>query len=167
MATELYFDTARLGRMCPHARKAEQDFLKLASQLGSSLYFERFLVEGHAALPVSLQSRVPNLQCWQGVTGLKRGRKQFVGHQPEGEVIFSSQSRPLISLAARCLFERCDSVLATDLEWPPYLAALKRDAVRAERRLHVLQLRQRVLARGMDASLLADTIVDEYTRRGQ
>ncbi len=38
MTTELYLDTARLGRMCRGARVAEQDFATLASQLGSSLY---------------------------------------------------------------------------------------------------------------------------------
>jgi hypothetical protein len=57
MTTELYFDTARLGRMCKEARQAEQDFSKLASQLGSSLYWERFLAEGFEALPTSLRDR--------------------------------------------------------------------------------------------------------------
>ena len=36
MGTELYLDTARLGRMCPGARLAEQEFGWLVSRLGSS-----------------------------------------------------------------------------------------------------------------------------------
>ena len=50
MPAEIYLDTARLGRMCPGARRAEQAFATLASQLGSSLYLERFLAHGFESL---------------------------------------------------------------------------------------------------------------------
>ena len=46
MSTELYLDTARLGRMCRGARTAEQEFAGLVSQLRSTLYFGRFLTDG-------------------------------------------------------------------------------------------------------------------------
>ena len=51
MSTELYLDTARLGRMCRGARLAEQDFGRLVGRLGSSLYLEQFLADGFRSLP--------------------------------------------------------------------------------------------------------------------
>src|SRR5690606_18579599 len=129
MTTELYFDTARLGRMCMEARQAEQDFSKLASQLGSSLYWERFLAQGFDALPASLRRRSSALACSNGLTGLERRLASFVSLPETGSVLMAGQSRTLITLAAECLYQKCNRVLATDLDWPPYLAILKRTAV--------------------------------------
>ena len=67
MSTELYLDTARLGRMCHGASRAERDYSKLVSQLGSSLYLERFLTEGYRALPHDLKARHRHLRCWPGM----------------------------------------------------------------------------------------------------
>jgi len=166
MATELYFDTARLGRMCTEARKAERDFAKLASQLGSSLYFERFLAEGFRSLPSKLGDRLPGLHCWEGIAGLKRGLQQFVSLPDDGQVLLASQSSTLITLAAELLFRHCDSVLATDLEWPPYLVVLKRTANRFGKRLVVTPVRQRVLSGQLDRATLTQEIVDAYLHAG-
>ena len=65
MQAELYLDTARLGRMCRGACSAEQDFVRLVSQLGSSLYLEQFLADGFRSLPNSIRRGVPRLSCWQ------------------------------------------------------------------------------------------------------
>ena len=54
MASTLYLDTARLGRMCPEAQAADHDFARLAGEEGCSLYFEQFLRWGYMALPQSL-----------------------------------------------------------------------------------------------------------------
>ena len=78
MSTELYLDTARLGRMCRGARLAEQDFGRLVGRLGSSLYLEQFLAEGFWSLPHSIKRRVPQLSCWQGVGGFRRGLAEFM-----------------------------------------------------------------------------------------
>ncbi|MBX3438999.1 MAG: aminotransferase class V-fold PLP-dependent enzyme, partial [Planctomycetaceae bacterium] len=162
MATELYLDTARLGRMCTEAHKAERDFAKLASQLGSSLYWERFLVSGFDALPASLRRRCAALECWWGLAGLRRGLADFVSLPPAGAMLLAGQSRTLITLAAESLFGRCRRVLATDLEWPPYLAVLKQAALRHGKSLHVLPLRGRVLTAGCDRSELIERIVSAY-----
>jgi hypothetical protein len=164
MATELYFDTARLGRMCPSARKAEQDFSKLASQLGSSLYWERFLTQGYGALPPSLRRRSPALSCWSGLAGLKHGLAEFASLPAGGKVLLAGQSCTLITLAAECLFQKCTRVLATDLEWPPYLAILKRIAVRHGKTLCVLSLRHQVLIAGCNRQELAQSLVSRYFR---
>jgi hypothetical protein len=145
MATELYFDTARLGRMCRSACSAEQDFTKLARQLGSSLYWERFLVEGFDSLPDSLRGRCSGLSCWTGLANFQQGLADFVSLPTDGAVLFAGQSRTLMTLAAECLFQRCQRVFATDLEWPPYLAILKSAAVRHGKILRVLPVRHAVL----------------------
>ena len=162
MATELYFDTARLGRMCTEARQAEQDFSKLASQLGSSLYWERFLVRGFDTLPAALRRRSAALSCWSGLTGLQQGLADFVSLPPDGSVILAGQSQTLITLAAESLFRKCRTVLTTDLAWPPYLAVLKQAAVRYGKSLHVLPVRQKVLAGKCDRRTLSKMIVSAY-----
>jgi aspartate aminotransferase-like enzyme len=164
MTTELYFDTARLGRMCTEARQAEQDFSKLASQLGSSLYWERFLAEGFEALPTSLRRRSPALSSWNGLTGLQRRLANFVLLPETGSALMAGQSRTLITLAAECLYQKCNRVLATDLEWPPYLAILKRIAVQHGKSLHVCPLRQQVLSANLGRQAMVDSLVSAYSR---
>ena len=44
--TQLYLDTARLGRMTLRAQQAYLDFVRLAGDEGGSLLFERFLQFG-------------------------------------------------------------------------------------------------------------------------
>lgn len=166
MTTVLYFDTARLGRMCRGAYSAERDFSKLASQHGSSLYFERFLADGHESLPKKLRDRLPGLQSWLGVSELKHGLKRFVALPVDGSALLASQSRTLITLAAECLFGRCERVLATDLEWPPYLAALKRTTVRHGKQLHVARERQQVLSGSVAKTALIEKVVDAYREGG-
>jgi len=59
MKAEIFLDTARLGRMCPGARRAEQSFARLVSQLGSSLYLEQFLLNGYAFVRVPVDNPIP------------------------------------------------------------------------------------------------------------
>ena len=63
MSTELYLDTARLGRMCNGARLAEQDFGRLVGRLGSSLYLEQFLADGFRSLPNTISLLDTNENC--------------------------------------------------------------------------------------------------------
>ena len=153
MGTELYLDTARLGRMCPEARRAEQHFAKLVSQLGSSLYFDRFLRDGYRELPYSLRRHVPYLRSWHGVAGLKQRIRDLTGLPPL-PVLLASRSTVWMHVAAKCLFAKCHSVLTTDLEWPPYLAILKRTARATNGQLTVCRLRC------MHPHLTKQTIVD-------
>jgi len=141
MHTDLYLDTARLGRMCPTAVRAEQDFAKLVSQLGSSLYFERFLVEGFSALPDCYQIECPTLGCWKGIERLKRDFAQFV-NAPGYSVSFFGQSRSLIESTVNCLLGKSNRILTTDLEWPPYIDALTLAAHQQNKSVVVCCLRE-------------------------
>jgi len=166
MTTELYLDTARLGRMCRGARVAEQDFATLASQLGSSLYLENFLTSGFCSLPLSCRKRVPNLRCWDGITGLKRRFGQFV-NQPDGcPISFFSQSQTLIRFAAECLFRSAKRVLMTDLAWPAYLHLLQDTARKRNASLHILPLEDLVFNDQIDASAVVDRLLHSYHAQG-
>jgi len=146
MHTELYLDTARLGRMCRGARTAEQEFGWLVGQLGSSLYLERFLTHGFPSLPKRFARRVPHLQCWSGVAGFGQALGSFVG-QPAGlSTHFFGQSSSLIRFAAECLFARSRRVLVTDLAWPAYLQVLRQVAAEQNREVHVVPLRHLVMS---------------------
>lgn len=130
--------------MCSRARRAEQDFATLVSQLGSSLYFDDFLWRGHAALPDALQSLTPGLRHWKGIPLLRRGFTR-IADAPHGSTTFASQSRYLIDLAAASLFGKADCVLATDLEWPPYLAALTEYAKTRNKRIIIVEVMEDLL----------------------
>ena len=141
MNTELYLDTARLGQMCRRARMAEQEFARLVSQLRSPLYSGQFLTDGFEALTSCDRRQFPTLRCWSGVTEFKREFGRFVS-QPSCPTFLFSASQSLIRFAAECLFDSADTVLTTDLAWPPYLEALKKVAARCNATLHVVRLRK-------------------------
>ena len=166
MTTELYLDTARLGRMCRGARMAEQDFGRLVSRLGSSLYLERFLANGFRALPGHLRKRVPQLRCWQGVAGFRQGIADFVGQPQGGTAHFFSQSSALLRFAADCLFERAQRVLVTDLGWPAYTAALNDIAIARHKSLSVVSLKDQLLRDKIDDHDLIEQVVAAYGQRG-
>ena len=138
MSTELYLDTARLGRMCNGARLAEQDFGRLVGRLGSSLYLEQFLAEGFESLPNSIKRGVPSLLCWQGVAGFRRSLAEFIQQPLDCPTYFFGQSSSLIRFAARCLYRNASRVLTTDLAWPAYADALKTIANEQGKSLHVV-----------------------------
>lgn len=50
--------------MSPSAQRAQLDFVRLAAEEPSSLYFEQFLRDGCTAWPSSYQSRFPGLATW-------------------------------------------------------------------------------------------------------
>jgi len=144
MDSELYLDTARLGRMCHGARSAEQDFCWLVSQLGSSLYLERFLTHGFESLPRRLRRRAPGLGCWQGVQQLGESLGRFV-HQPrELPAFFFGQSTEMIRFAVESLLSRVHRILVTDLCWPPYLRVLQQAANKLDRELCVVAVKDMI-----------------------
>jgi aspartate aminotransferase-like enzyme len=166
MGTELYLDTARLGRMCPGARLAEQEFGWLVSRLGSSLYLEQFLMHGVQSLPVRYRRRVPHLQCWRGVAGFRQGLAEFVSQPAACETHCFTQSSSLLRFAADCLFDRAYRVLVTDLGWPAYTATLHDMAFARRKSLHVVSLKDQVLHDGLDENDLIEQIVAAYQQRG-
>lgn len=162
MATERFFDAARLGRMRPTAQRADRDFTQLASRLGSPLYWGEFLSRGYEGLPLRLRAALPGLAPWRGVGGLQASLADLVRLPASGRVFLAERSSTLVTLAAEALFERCERVLATDLEWPPYLALLKRVAHRTGKGLVVARVRQRVLAGDHAAAHLIERVVTRY-----
>lgn len=145
MPTEIYLDTARLGRMCRGARLAEQDFGRLVGRSASSLYLERFLSHGYRALPTRVSRRVPQLKAWPGMLGFRKALGRLIDQPPELPTYFFSQSSALIRFAAECLFANSRRVLITDLAWPPYVDVLR--WIAKERNAQLIEIRLRDLVR--------------------
>lgn len=143
--TQLYLDTARLGRMSRRAQQAHIDFARLASEEGGSTFFERFLREGTEAWSPTAKSRFPGLAGWQGIASLKANLRLLAGSSPELPVLVVSRSSQLMKFAARLLFQTCRHVMATDLGWPPYREILDSEARRAGRTVTTVSLRDVLL----------------------
>ncbi len=139
--TQLYLDTARLGRMSSRAEQAQLDFTRMAGEQGASLFFERFLQDGSDSWPASVRSRFPGLTGWQGVTALKESLRTLAGSDPALPVLTANRSAQLMKFAARLLFRRCGNVLVTDLGWPPYHKVLGGEAARARSVVTTLPVR--------------------------
>ena len=139
--TELYLDTARLGRMSRRAQQAHIDFARMASEEGGSTFFERFLREGSASWSAKARARFPGLGCWQGIASLKASLRTLAGSSRDLPVLVVNRSSQLMKLAARLLFQSCRHVLATDLGWPPYREILDSEAHRAGRQVTTVSLR--------------------------
>ena len=162
MHNELYLDTARLGRMCRGARSAEQDFCWLVSQLGSSLYLERFLSHGYPSLPSRLRRHVPGLRCWHGLQQLGDSLGEFVRQSPELPNYYFGQTSEMMRFAAESLFPHARCVLTTDLCWPPYLEVLRQTANELDRQLFVLPVKQKVTSDLVTSSDLVDYVAKAY-----
>ena len=140
--TQLYLDTARLGRMSGRAQQAQLDFTRMAGEQGASLFFERFLQDGSDSWPSSARSRFPGLTGWRGVTALKQSLRTLAGSNPALPVLTVNRSAQLMKFAARLLYRQCGNVLVTDLGWPPYHKILETEAARARRVVTTLAVRE-------------------------
>jgi selenocysteine lyase/cysteine desulfurase len=141
-STQLYLDTARLGRMSGRAQQAHLDFTRLAGAEGGSLFFEQFLQHGSESWSDSVQSTFPGLACWQGVASLKRNLRTLAGSDPKLPVLMVNRLTQLMRFAARLLFQTCRNILVTDLGWPPYRDILEAEARRAGRLVTCLDVRE-------------------------
>lgn len=164
MCTELYLDTARLGRMNLRAHRTHEDFLRLCHNEGGSAHVEDLLRLGIGAWPDSLRRRYPALSDWEGVDGLKQSLRVLTGTGQETEVLLAQRSSELMRLAARALFRRCKRVLHTDLEWPCYLRILLAEGKRIGREAVCLPVRAGIFGDRLSAEELV-TLVANYYRR--
>ena len=96
-AAELYLDTARLGRMKRSAQRAVSDFARLASEVPLTLYGRNFLLDGVDALPGNVRRRLPGLNRWSGVAGLKRDLLGLAGGPNDRDCILASRSMILLN----------------------------------------------------------------------
>ncbi|NLX97810.1 MAG: aminotransferase class V-fold PLP-dependent enzyme [Rhodopirellula sp.] len=164
MASTLYLDTARLGRMCPEAQAADRDFACLASEEGCTLYFEQFLRWGYTALPHSLGRRYPGLSFWAGVTAFKNDLKTVLCLPRKRHLLVANRSAQLVRLAARVLCSRCENVMVTDMEWPAYMNALTVECQRKGRLLTTVPIREAILRDRIEQVEVIDRLLGYYRR---
>ena len=166
MSDLLYLDTARLGRMSSGAAAALRGFVALAGDEGGGLYFDRFLGDGLAACPDPFADRYPGLTCWRGIGGLKADLRSLADQHSDFPVLLASRSASLVKLAARLLFHPCRNVMATDLDWPVYAAALAVEARRAGRVVTTVAVRDAMLSGRLDEDEAVDLLCRRYVEAG-
>ena len=159
--TELYLDTARLGRMSPRAQRAHLDFARLAGEEGGSLFYEAFLRAGASEWPTDAQARYSGLTGWHGVGALKESLRALAGSPPQLPILVANRSAQLMKLAARLLYHPCENVLVTDIGWPPYHDMLASEAARAGGTLTTASVRDMAL----QGKASEDEIVEAVRRR--
>ncbi|MDZ4683996.1 MAG: aminotransferase class V-fold PLP-dependent enzyme [Planctomycetaceae bacterium] len=150
--------------MSPAAQRAQFDFVRLAAEEPSSLYFEQFLRDGFAAWPSSYQSQFPGLSTWQGIAGLKRSLRTLAGAPDDWKVLLASQSLSLAWLATRSMFRVCGNVMTTDLSWPTYQHAIEQRARRAAARVTVIPLRDQILDHRWTTRDVADYLATAFAK---
>jgi hypothetical protein len=148
--------------MSPSAQQTHLEFVRLAAEEPSSLYFEQFLRSGYSAWPDSYQQRFPALSRWPGIAGLQTRLKQLAGGPASDQVLISSRSAELMKLAARVLCKSCRGIFTTDFSWPTYQNILQHEAKRTDNRVHVASLRTSVLRERMPPDQLIADIVREF-----
>ncbi|MDZ4683789.1 MAG: aminotransferase class V-fold PLP-dependent enzyme [Planctomycetaceae bacterium] len=151
--------------MSPAPQRAQFDFVRLAAEEPSSLYFEQFLRDGYGAWPTSYQRRFPGLSTWLGVSGLKRSLQRLANAPDDWRVLLANRSLSLVRLAARCQFRVCRNVLATDLSWPTYQHAIERQAARTDTRVTTVPLRAAILQRGWTVDDVVNDLAEAFVAR--
>ena len=137
--------------MCESARRAEHDFARLVSRLGSPLYWDRFLTQGFQSLSARLRRQLRDLDCWRGFNQFLNDLAGFVKQPDDCTTLVFSQSRNMIRLAAEFLTQNSKRILATDLEWPPYLRMLRTVAQHNSCELVIVPLSEAVFKNNLDA----------------
>lgn len=159
----LYLDTARLGLMCQGAQRALNDFAKLLSEEGLSLYATRWLVHGDEQPHANFRRQI---SCWPGINGLKVAVGDFVGAPAAASILFANRSRALADTAIHLLATRCRRPLIVDLLWPPYqqlaMAACRSSAAKPS----IVRLRRQVFHHQIGAEELIDILSAHYRRNG-
>ena len=162
MPSTLYLDAARMGQMTPSAQWALHDFVRVAGEVGCTLYFERFFKDGFSAWPASYQTRFPGLRWWGGVSELKKTLAGYVGLASASRVLLAGRSTNLMKLAARLLCRGGKPVLVADLAWPSYQRILKRVACKANASLTWLKVRSEILRQDMSAEKIVNALIDRF-----
>ena len=164
--TQLYLDTARLGRMSPRACVAHVDFACMVAEEGGSKLFERFLRQGVDSCHAPVRARFPGLLPWHGIGSLKANLRTLAGSNPDLPVLMVNRSTQLMKFAARLLVQQCRNVLATDLGWPPYQEILDREARRTSRTITVAAVHDLLCRDQADESDLVDAIQAKFQQAG-
>jgi len=164
--TQLYLDTARLGRMSPRACVAHVDFACMVAEEGGSKLFERFLRQGVDACRAPVQARFPGLMPWHGIGPLKANLRTLAGSNPDLPVLVVNRSTQLMKFAARLLFKQCRNVLTTDLGWPPYQEILDLEARRTGRTITFVAVHDLLCRDRAGESELIDAVQAKFQQGG-
>lgn len=164
--TLLYLDTARLGRMSPGARRAHDDFSRLAAREAGSPFFDHFLRAGAGDWPDSVAASYPGLAGWRGVGRLKALIRRLTGAAEDHPVLLAHRSAQLMKLATRLFYGRCRNVLVTDLGWPGWHSVLEGEARRLGRGFTTVALRDGVLRHGWTDDEVVRVVADRYRQAG-
>lgn len=160
--TRLYLDTARIGRISPSARRAHDDFSRLAEDEAASPFFDQFLKFGGDDWSSSETARYPGLAGWRGVSHLKDQLRGLTNTRPDTPLVLANRSAQLMKLAARLFFGPCENVLVTDLGWPVYHEILEGEARRTCRKLTVATIRDGVFREQWNEDEVIDTLKSSF-----
>lgn len=148
--------------MTPSAQWALHDFVRVAGEVGCTLYFERFFKEGFSGWPACYQTRFPGLHWWGGIFELKKTLANYVGLPSASRVLLASRSTNLMKFAARLLFRGGKPVLVADLAWPSYQRILLREARKANTTLGWLKARSEILCQDISAEKIVNKLIDRF-----
>ena len=165
MPTPLYLDTARLGTLSPGARRLHLEFVRLAAEQPSTLYFERFLSDGFSGWPAEYQRCYPSLVRWHGIDALQRQLADLIAPGTAGHLHLASRSSALMRQAARLLCRSCRNICTTDLSWPAYQRILRREARRSGSAITTIHVRNSILYDRITPGELAGNIANELRSR--
>jgi selenocysteine lyase/cysteine desulfurase len=158
----LYLDHARFG-IPSHAVRATLDSLAaFYAHEGLSARFDDLLVNGCERWPAADRSLLPGLSLWRGIAELKATLSRVLLGPVPAKVFLAGRTAQLMRAAARLLARRCERVLATDLEWPAYLAILEDELERAGRSLARVPLLRSLLFEKLTAAEVACLIAEAY-----
>jgi hypothetical protein len=147
--------------MSQGAQRALNDFAKLLSEEGLSLYATRWLVNGADYVSQHSRQHPPK---WPGVYGLKNAVRELVGAPASTSVLFANRSRALAEMAIQLLAVRCSRPMIVDLLWPPYqklaIAACRSTAASPS----IVRVRRQVFLHRICAEELIDSLSAHYRR---
>jgi hypothetical protein len=166
METNLYLDTARLGRMSPRAQASSVAYAALVGEVGCSVQFENLLYRGFNTWDSSFQKRYRGLSDWQGLSELKESLRAIAGAKPDAPIFLASRTTELMRLSARLLFRTCRKVLLSDLEWPAYRAILEKEAKRTGGEVKEVPLRDLILEDRASPEEIVALISAQYHQHG-
>ncbi|MBX7167086.1 MAG: hypothetical protein K1X74_12220 [Pirellulales bacterium] len=155
----LYLDTARLGLMCQGAQRALNDFAKLLSEDGLSLYATRWLVHGDERAIANSRRQIP---YWPGIDGLRVAVRDFIGAPAGSSVLFANRSRALAEVSIGLLASHCRRPLLVDLLWPPYQQSVIAACRSSASMPSIVRVRRRIFRDQMSADELIDVIAAHY-----
>lgn len=161
MLSPLYLDSARLGQLSPHARRALDDFLDFVGTTPTHPHLIQWLRSGDA-----LPDSVGALSRWPGIEAFEQSIARMFGAPDPSRVFISSRSVTLIRLGLQQLFKRCRRCLTVDTCWPKYLQELHQASAEKSDSVFVKSFRRPVYDRGVCVEEFCENLCMVYCSEG-